>query len=198
MKRETMSALLVAAAFLVQTDTAHACACCTEPGQRFEYAGAIDTYLRAEMAQMRFAPTAVLYSDAGFPDSVQGIRNPAGGPYGVRASIGNVVSFEFTDPSGRIGRLAFPRPNVMGRFEVDPRASVGPVPPNGPSLYKEWRLQRAAQFRGPIAAGGPAVFATLILHGDGNSCSAAPNFKRWTLTVKGRGVAFTFLGDLAP
>lgn len=198
MKRETMSALAFAAALLVQTDAAYACACCTEPGQRFEYAGPIDTYLRAEMAQMRFAPTAILFSDAGFPDSVQGIRNPAGDPYRLRASIGNVVSFEFTDPSGRIGRLQFPRPAAMSRFEVDPRAAAGPVPPNGPDLYKEWRLQRAAQFVGPMAAGGPAVFATLILHGDGNSCSAAPNFKRWTLSVKGRGVAFTFLGDLVP
>ncbi|MFM9862414.1 MAG: hypothetical protein ACKVRO_02305 [Micropepsaceae bacterium] len=198
MKREIMSALLAAAALFAQTNAAHACACCTEPGQRFEYAGPIDTYLRAEMAQIRFAPTAILFSDAGFPDSVKGIRNPAGDPYRVRASIGNVVSFEFTDPSGRIGRLQFPRPNVMSRFEVDPRAAAGPVPPNGPDLYKEWRLQRGAQFVGPMAAGGPTVFATLILHGDGNSCSAAPNFKRWTLSVKGRGVAFTFLGGLVP
>ena len=81
---------------------------------------------------------------------------------------------------------------MMSRFEVDPRASTGPVPPNGPSLYKEWRLSRIAN------VGGKTANATLILHGDGNSCSSSIDFKRWTLIVKGNAIDFTFLGDLIP
>jgi hypothetical protein len=86
------------------------------------------------MDGVRFARTASLYSNAGFPDSVQGIRDPSEQPYGVRAAIGNVVTFEFTDRAGRAGRLQFPLPKAMTRFEVDPRANA-PVPPNGPALY---------------------------------------------------------------
>lgn len=198
LKRETVSALTLAAALFVQTDAAQACACCTDPGQRFETTGPFDTYIRGEMDRIRFAPTAVLYSDPGFPDSVQGLRDPSSEPYGVRAHIGNVVSFALTDRSGRTGRLQFPLPNAMSRFEVDPRASTGPVPPNGPTLYKEWRLQRAANFSGPMATASAPVFVTLILHGEGNSCSSSADFKRWTLIVKGRNVAFTLLGDLVP
>lgn len=198
LKRETVSALTIAAALFVQTDTAQACACCTDPGQRFEMTGPYDTYIVGEMDRMRFAPTATLYSNPGFPESVEGLRDPTEQPYGVRATIGNVVTFVFTDPKGRVGRLQFPLPKVMSRFEVDPRASTAPVPPNGPTLYKEWRLQRTASFGGQMTTGTAPVIATLILHGEGNSCSSSSDFKRWTLIVKGPNVAFTFLGDLLP
>jgi hypothetical protein len=43
---------------------------------------------------------------------------------------------------------------------------------------------------------GAAAQATLILHGGGNSCTSAYDFTRWTLRVKGKGISFTFLGDL--
>ena len=198
LKRETVSALTIAAAVFVQTDVAQACACCTDPGQRFESTGPFEDYVRGEMDRIRFAPTAVLYGNPGFPENIQGLRDPSDEPYGVRGAIGNVVTFEFVDPAGRVGRLRFPLPKVMSRFEVDPRASTAPVPPNGPSLYKEWRLQRQASLSGPMANATTPVIASLILHGEGNSCSSSSDFTRWTLIVKGRNVAFTFLGDLLP
>jgi hypothetical protein len=50
-----------------------------------------------------------------------------------------------------------------------------------------------------VAAGaGSFATATLILHGGGNSCSSSIDFKRWTLSVKGKGIEFTFLGDMVP
>lgn len=198
LKRETVSALTIAAALLVNTDAAQACACCTDPGQRSDTTGPVEDYVLGEMEGVRFAPTAVLYGDPGFPDSIQGLRDPSDKPYGVRGAIGKVVTFEFTDPAGRIGRLQFPLPKAMTRFEVDPRTSTAPVPPNGPSLYKEWRLQRQASMSGPMANATTPVFATLVLHGEGNSCSSSADFTRWTLIVKGRNVGFTFLGDLLP
>jgi hypothetical protein len=198
MRRATISALMMATALFAQTETAHACACCTEPGQRMETTGPMDTYVRGELALMRFGSSAMLYSGPGFPDDITGIVNPSASPYRVRAAIRGVVRFDFVDPAGRPGRVQFLLPRTMSRFEVDPRTNAGPTPPNGPNLYKEWRLSGTAQLSGIAAGAGNAAGATLILHGDGNSCSAAPNFARWTLAVKGRGIAFTFLGDLAP
>jgi len=198
MRRAMTSALTLAAALFAQTEAAQACACCTEPGQRMELSGQMEPYVRAELALMRFAPTAVLYSDAGFPDSIAGIVNPSTNPYRVRAAIRGIVGFDFIDPAGKRGRVLFTLPRTMSRFEVDPRTNPGPTPPNGPNLYKEWRLSGVAQLSGFAVGARNAATATLILHGDGNSCSAAPNFARWTLAVKGNGVAFTFLGDLVP
>jgi hypothetical protein len=163
-----------------------------------ELDGPIDSYLRGELALMRFAPTAVLYSDAGFPDSVLGVANPSSAPYRIQGAIRNAVTIEVTDAAGRRGRVQFLLPRTMSRFEVDPRADALPAPTNGPELYKEWRLRGSAKLSGILAGSGSLAGATLILHGDGNACSAAPNFKRWTLAVKGRRIAFTFLGDLVP
>ncbi len=197
-KRATVSALTIAGALLVQTDAAQACACCTDPGQRFETNGPMDSYVLGELGLMRFAPRAVLYSGPGFPDDVLGVVNPSSDPYRVRAAIGGAVSFEIVDPAGKAGRIQFATPRALSRFEVDPRANLGPAPPNGPSLYKEWRLSGLARLSGVAAGAGSFATATLILHGGGNSCSSSIDFKRWTLTVKGKGIAFTFLGDLLP
>jgi hypothetical protein len=198
MRRATISALTIAAALFAQAEAAHACACCTEPGQRMDTTDTMDTYVRGELAQMRFATQATLYNDTGFPDSVSGIVNPSTGLYRSRAAIRGVVRFDFVDPAGRPGRVQFLLPRLIHRFEVDPRSTGGPPPPNGPGLYKEWRLTGPAQLSGFAAGAGNAATATLIMHGDGNSCSSSANFKHWTLAVKGRGIAFTFLGVLVP
>lgn len=194
LKRTTVSALAIAAALFAQTQAAQACACCTDPGQRFETNGPMDEYIRGELALMRFGPTALLYSSPGFPDDVLGIVNPSSDPYRVRAAILGTVSFDIVDPTGKTGRIQFATPRAMSRFEVDPRADLGP--PNGPNLYKEWRLSGHARLSGAMAGAGSFATATLILHGGGNSCSSAIDFKRWTLSIKGKGIEFTFLGDM--
>lgn len=191
-----VAALSIAAAFLFAADKAEACACCTEPGQRLELTSTMDAYVRGELALVRMKPAATLFSDPGFPDSVEGLANPSMNPYRVRATIGSVVTFEIVDPAGRQGRIQFRMPSAISRFEIDPSAGKLPAPPNGPSLYKEWRLSSEARLDGIVATGGRVAVATLILHGGGNSCTSAIDFQRWTLTVKGKGISFTFLGDL--
>lgn len=194
MQRTLVTLLATSAVLLAQTPAAQACACCSEAGQRLETTDRIDGYVLGELGQIRFAQSAVLYSDAGFPDSIQGIANPSSERYRVRAAIRGNIGFDLYDPAGRRGRVLFRLPPSISRFEVDPRAA-GATPPNGPALYKEWRLSGPAQLSG-IASGGSAV-ATLILHGGGNSCTSSYDFTDWTLAVKGKNVSFTFLGKLA-
>lgn len=195
-KMSQTAAAVVAATLLFSAGDAQACACCTEPGQRFDLTDRIDNYARGELDQLRFAPAAVLFTGPGFPDDIKGVVSPSDRPYGVRARVGGVVAFEFNDPATRrLGRVQFNLPHVMTRFEVDPRADVQPAPPNGPALYKEWRLTNGARLGGILAASGSAATATLILHGEGNSCTSAYDFQRWTLSIKGKGIDFTFLGS---
>ncbi len=176
-------------------DTAHACACCSEIGQRLEQTGAIETYQRGEIDSVRFAPTARLFSDPGFPDSVEGISNPSDQDYRMTASRSrNDLVFDFIDSQGNAGRIVFPLPKRFTRFEVDPREAVQAAGGNGPVLYKEWRLQGLAKLSGSLAARGTWAHARLILHGRGNSCTSAYDFETWTLAMTGKGIRFKFLG----
>jgi hypothetical protein len=193
--RVTISAIALAFASIAQTSDALACACCTEPGQRLELTDTMDTYVRDELVRVRFAPTAALFTGVGFPDNIEGIVNPSDTPYSLRAAIRGVVGFEFVDASRRVGRVQFKLPRTLTRFEVDPLAGSA-APPNGPGLYKEWRISAPARLSGSMSGRGAAAQATLILHGGGNSCTSAYDFTRWTLRVKGKGISFTFLGDL--
>lgn len=178
---------------------AHACACCSDTGQRIEQTQDIDSYAKAEMAAVRLAPQSRLYSDAGFPDTVSGIQDPLMDPYMVTL-IRRPTEwlFEVVDAKGRKGAILFPLPKRFTRFEVDPRGLAAPSAGNGPDLYKEWRMHGVTKLSGILAAGGVWGHARFILHGDGNSCTAAPNFKSWTLSVSGKNIRFRFLGTTIP
>ncbi len=186
------AALLASASFAPQ---AHACACCSEPGQRIELTQEMDSYSRDELSSVRLAPQSRLYSDAGFPDTVSGIADPLMEPY--TASLIRRPSewtFEFVDAKGRKGSILFPLPKRFTRFEVDPHGIAVPASGNGPSLYKEWRLHGLAKLGGILAANGTWAHARFILHGEGNSCTSAPDFTSWTLSVTGKDIRFRFLG----
>lgn len=101
---------------------ASACACCTDAGQRMELAGTLHGYARGEFDGVEFAPTASLFADAGFPDSVEGINEPPDQNYGFALRREeNRLAFAFRDAAGRKGSVVFPMPIRLTRFEVDPR-----------------------------------------------------------------------------
>ena len=194
MRQPIVPASLMSLLALCLPQPAQACACCTETGQRLEQTAAIETYERSEIAQVRFAPVARLFTDPGFPDSIEGIREPSDQDYRLAvAKSGTHLVFDFTDAQGRTGRVVFPFPKRFTRFEVDPRAAVteGGL---GPTLYKEWRLHGIAKLSGILAARGVWAHARLILHGRGNSCTSAHDFENWTLSVTGKAIRFKFLG----
>jgi hypothetical protein len=187
--------LLVAAVVTVAPIRVHACACCTENGQRLETTDALRTYERGELERVEFAATARLYTTVAFPDDIKGLAAPSVEPYGFRGSLvaGQFV-FEVSDRSGKTGQIIMALPRRMTRFEVDPRNEGGQAGGTGPALYKEWRLEGEVRLRGILASGGSRATGRLILHGSGNSCTSADQFTTWTLSVRGRDTRFTFLG----
>lgn len=174
---------------------AQACACCSDTGQRIELTQQTDSYSRDELAAIRFAPQARLYSDAGFPDTVSGIQDPLSDAYTVTLVKRPAEwLFEVVDAKGRKGSMLFPLPKQFTRFEVDTKGLTAPETGNGPSLYKEWRLHGITKLSGILAANGVWARARIILHGEGNACTSAPNFASWTLSVTGKDIRFRFLG----
>ena len=195
MSRILLSVALAGATVFASVGDASACACCTEPGQRFEKSGAIESYERGELAQVKFAPTARLFIRNDFPDSISGIRSPSDQDYQVAVtSKGPDLVFAFRDTAGLTGSIVFTLPKTFTRFEVDPRDPSTAQGGNGPTLYKEWRLQGLAKLDGNMADKGKWAHVRLILQGTGNSCTSAYDFSSWTIEVTGKNIGFRFLG----
>ena len=194
--RASGAAALFLLSVVLGVDQANACACCTDPGQRYVESVPIGTFERGELDGVVFAETAMLFQSPGFPDDVRGVKEPSGEDYRVSGGIAaRRVSFEFTDKAGRSGKIDFALPARVTRFEVDPREETEATGGNGPALYKEWRLTGRPKLSGILRVRG-APQATLILHGRGNSCTSSSDFNKWTLVVYGGGANYKFLGAL--
>ena len=195
MSRTLLSLALAGVVGIASVVDASACACCTEPGQRLESSGAIASYERGEVAQVKFAPSARLFVDNGFPDSISGIRSPSDQDYQLAVtSKGTDLVFAFRDTAGLTGSIVFTLPKTFTRFEVDPRDASTPPGGNGPTLYKEWRLQGLARLEGSLADKGKWAHVRLVLQGTGNSCTSAYDFSSWSIDVTGKNIGFRFLG----
>ena len=190
---------LVCGAFspLIHTDSARACACCSELGMRVEATTNLSTYERNQLERMRFDEKAKLYMTEAFPDDINGIIDPSEQPYELRHIAGpDQWIFELTDNRGRRGTIAIPLPQRLARFMVDPRDGSS-SPGGGPGLYKEWRLSNVSTLSGLLAESSDKAQATLILQGHGNGCTEAEDFTHWTLQLSGPNVQFRLLGTLA-
>ncbi|MFZ4806301.1 MAG: hypothetical protein ACOYLQ_03520 [Hyphomicrobiaceae bacterium] len=158
---------------------------------------ALDSGLLDEVQRVGLAPTAKLFADTGFPDSVKGVSNPSDRDYRVRLKlVDQTLRFDIVDPRGEAGQIIVALPRRMKRFEVDPRLAA-PEPNHGPVLYKEWRLTGTAKLGGIFAGRGRAQQARLVFHGQGNRCTTASDFMHWTLVVTGPDAKFSLLGEVA-
>jgi len=191
--------VLISLAFssLVHTTTARACACCSDPGMRFEATNDINEYEKDELGRIRFDDTAQLFTTPAFPEDIKGIVTPSDKPYRVRGITGPTPwTFELSDSEGKQGTIVFPLPRRLARFMVDPRDEEATSAGGGPRLYKEWRLASTGDLSGLVAENKKKAQATLILQGHGNGCTMAEDFTHWTLQVSGPDVRFTLLGKL--
>ena len=78
----------IALSLLLPISAAHACACCAEPGDRFDRAEAIDEYALDVLAAVKFEGKARLYTTAAdWAEQIKGITNPAeSDTYDLKAS----------------------------------------------------------------------------------------------------------------
>jgi hypothetical protein len=189
-------ALAVAWVAAAAPPDAHACACCTNTGQRNVGVYQLDGFRRSEIDQVRFGPVAHLYTGEADAEWVKGIATPSlRYDLGVTQQVDRWV-FSLRDAEGRAGTLTLKIPKSISVFEVDPRRGEreGGL---GPALYKEWRLTAPAAGAGIFAPGmGKGQLVTLILQGHGNSCASAADFTHWTLVVSGPDAQYHLYGAL--
>ncbi len=195
--RLTATAVVFALCLSVSAGTpALACACCSNEGQRYVETDKIDTYAAAQLAEMKFAATAHLYTGEADVESIKSVAAKSSDFTLAVAKSDSSWRFDLKQ-EGAEGTLAFALPDRVTRFEVDPRATEGRGSGTGPTLYKEWRLTVTPRGTGIFAgATGGGQKATLILHGSGNSCTDASQFRAWTLVLHGPKDTVSLYGDL--
>jgi len=200
--RSTRRAMLVAIGAALATvaspSLAHACACCSEDGERQEGTFQLEAYDLDELAKVRFGKVAKVYLNAAGFDAVQGITKPTDKYQTTHTIKGTTWTFTFRDATAGTGTLTFTLPAKAERFFVDlqdgKQGGAG-----GPLLYKEWRLTAPVTATGifaPSMSGKPT--ARLVLQGRGNSCTSADQFTHWTLQVSGPKARYTLFGQLVP
>ena len=107
------------------------------------------------------------------------------------------ITFALRDEKGRAGTLSLLQPKTVSVFEVDTRDDTEQTG-YGPRLYKEWKFTTNVAGDGIFRSSvGPNRRITLVLHGRGNSCTDAGDFKHWTLMVHAPGTeTYAFYGTL--
>lgn len=184
-----LAAGLLLVGLLAHTQDASACACCSEPGERRESTSKLEPYERDELAKIRFAKKARLFTTAAGLQNITGITNPTDTYELTQTRTGDRWTFSFKDTNGKTGTLAFTLPAQIESFFVDPQEKVQ----GDPLLYKEWRLSAPVTATGVFTPSANAT-ARLVLQGRGNACTSADQFKSYMLIVKGPTAQLTLFG----
>lgn len=194
-KRLSTVLLLLAALFLSPV-AAMACACCSNEGEWSEYSGELDEYPRSILQEIKLGPRAELYaSEAGDEEDSKGIE-VIGYEYFVSLLPGaKQWELTFRNAKGKTGKLTLIIPTTYISYRVDTRERK-PMP-NGPILYKEWRLSGEVKgtgiFQKGLAEGGQF---RLILQGRGNNCDNTEDFRNWVLFIQGPQADYSFNGKM--
>ncbi len=195
MNRRLSTLILLAAIFLSPT-SALACACCAEPGLWREYSGALEEYEVGVLQEIRMGRRAELYAtEADLEEDAKGIEL-ADYDYTFSFLPSNKnLELTFRNAKGRTGKLTLIIPKTYTDFKVDLQEQKNV--PNGPVLYKEWRLEGDVKGTG-IFAKGLAEGGTyhLVLQARGNGCDSADQFRHWVLRVTGPNADYGFYGDM--
>jgi hypothetical protein len=192
--------VLAALILLGAPGKALACACCTNPGQRYVEVEKLDAGRLDEIERVRFGKEARLYVGEAGVETIKGIQGPAE-RYDLSVNWDKThpgktnLSFSLDNLSGRSGTLSLRLPQKISIFEVDPRDSHDQG--TGPVLYKEWKLTGEVTGTGAFSGTNSSKqVLTLILQGRGNSCTSAADFTHWTLVMEGPNGSHSLFGDL--
>jgi hypothetical protein len=194
--RSLAAFVLLLAGLAAGPPAAHACACCTNVGQRYEGVEPIDSGKLDAIDRLRFGPKARLFTGEADAEMIEGISAKSS-RYSLQVTRekGRWV-FAFRDEGGRTGTLALTLPKSMAVLAVDTRRDSREGG-TGPGLYYEWKLSSRAAGSGIFGSGaGKGQRITLVLQGHGNSCTDASSATYWMLAVSGPGARFHLFGEL--
>lgn len=190
MRRGVVWLLWLGTAFApaIAPGAALACACCADPGARFEQEVARGNWEVEEIARLAPTSPARLYLTACGMECVVGIDEPRPS-YPVAFEVtGRAMTFELGEGDGT---LTFPWPGDYTWFGADTALSGEGVT----RLYTELRFRGSVTGTGDFAGDGPAE-AELVLSGRGNRCITARSFEGWSLTVYDDKAQYRLFGTL--
>jgi hypothetical protein len=133
MRRAGMALAIAALVALAAPGEALACACCTNPGQRYVDVETLDPGRLEEIESLRFGKEARLFVGEAGVEAIKGIQNPAE-RYELRvdwnkthAAVGKTdLNFTLTNPGGWSGTLSLRLPqnhlHLRGRPARQPRS----------------------------------------------------------------------------
>lgn len=173
------------------------CACCAERGHYSITTKKPDQYALGELQKLKFSE-ATLYTDAGYPETIKGIK-PLGDSFTINASLsGNLWKFIFKDDKAKSGTLNLAKPISMVEYMVD-RTPLAGESSGEPILYKEWSFKYNVSGGNGIFQSGiaPKTEYFLVLQGKGNVCTSADQFESWRLEVTGAKAKYAFFGKLS-
>jgi hypothetical protein len=195
--KQQIAVLLGTLFALAQIEVAFACACCTNPGQRYVENTKLQPFHRSVIDEIKFAKDVRLYLDERDLSDIKGIASPAENYSLVLTRQKDRLVFSFRDAKKNEGTLTLAISDAIAIFEVDTRDAEFKDQGLGPVLYKEWRLTAPFAGTGIFKAGnGGYQRITLILQGRGRGCTDASHFTHWTISVYGPLGNYLFYGDL--
>lgn len=185
---------LGAALLLAGTQTALACACCTHPAQRTIATEKLESFRLDEIARLRFAGEAKLLLGEANDEGLPGMPEPEEDwALSVKRQKDRLI-FSLRDAKGSAGTLTLVLPKSLSVFMTDTRDAEDKG--FGPPLYTEWTLTSPFSGDGIFRAAAPqSRRLTLILQGRGSACADAETFTHWTLSF-GPNEKFKFYGAL--
>lgn len=182
---------------ILGAQSAWACACCADRGERLEETSPIRGLEREVLAGVKFEASSTLYLAPGGWGNIKGMNNPKRS-WEYRATVskqGSDWTFQFDDRAGQRGSLQMALPKRLYRFIVD--TDPGKKVKGRTRLYKELVLLTTVIGSGMFRKSGHAK-ARLILHGEGNHCDSVGQFASWTLDVDDNAAKYRFFGRLKP
>lgn len=179
---------------ITQMNSAYACACCTERGQRSDYYASMDE-IRIDLTGLKFDGTAYLYNsyylDEKFPELELQDQYQL-----TVLQDDHQIEFKFKSPNNQNGSLILKKPSTFHYSATD---SLADDNGSGPYLYKEWQIKSFLYATGIFSSSaGRGQQIKLILQGYGNTCDDNYDLTRWTLEITGPKVNYYLFGDLKP
>ena len=181
-----------------QTEASLACACCADPGARYERSDTLADGELSDLERLRSDGLAEIYSTACGDDCIKGIA-PIDGWHHTTLSVGRggvilvLASEKSATPSVTLTADA---PDKFVWLATDPAPGSRSASPGG--LYSETILPLTMQGAGPNWTGGSTRFdARLILIGQSTACMDMSLNTHWMLDVETKDLSFRLFGRFA-
>lgn len=182
----------------VQAGSALACACCADPGARYERSGALSDWHFSGLERLRSDDVAEVHYTACGEDCILGIA-PIDDWHGSTLSVGSAgVTLTLASENSQSPAITLiaDAPSQFVWFATDPTPGSRGVTPGG--LYSETLLPLTMQGTGPSWTGGSNSFnARLILIGQSNACMDMAQSTHWMLDVETEDLSFRLFGKFA-